>query len=284
MSITIEEYTELSSVGKAIDLDPHNRRIKVYEIPREDIFMDAKNSLENIAKENKCDKIIFYSKQEEREMFNHIRCDLEGRIDGFFQGEDAYIYSVFLNPNRNQPIAWEQEQKVMQIVDKDHKEVKEIELPQDFIMRSANEKDAPQMAKLYDEVFETYPTPMNDSDFILKMMDNDVYFTIVEHNEELISACSADVIPHFNSAEMTDCATLPEYRGQGLLSQQFIHLEKKMEEIGVQTLFSYTRAVSVGMNLINSRHGYHFGGRMIQNSNISGRLEDMNIWVKQLED
>jgi hypothetical protein len=38
---------------------------------------------------------------------------------------------------------------------------------------------------------------------------------------------------------MTDCATLLEHRGKGLLSQQFIHLEKQMERQGVHTLFSF---------------------------------------------
>lgn len=282
MSIAIEEYQELTTLGKVIDLDPHNRRIKVYQMPQEEIFLEVKESLEKMALEKQCDKIIFYSKEDEVDCLNQVDCEKEGLIHGFFQGEDAHIYSLFLNEERNQPVAWEQEQKVMEIIKQNQKEALELELPDEFTLRSAQIDDAPRMAKLYDDVFETYPTPINQAEFIEEMMNDHVYFTIVEHQGELISACSADVFPAFNAAEMTDCATLPEYRGKGLLSQQFIHLERKMEDLGVQTLFSYSRAVSVGMNLINARHGYKYGGRMIQNSNISGRLEDMNIWVKNL--
>jgi putative beta-lysine N-acetyltransferase len=282
MSIPIETYHELSTMGKAIDLDPHNRRIKVYKMPEAEMFPSAKKALEELAEQNDCDKIIFYSKEHEKKCLEQIQCGQEGKIDGFFQGEDAYIYSLFLNPIRNQSLAMEQEQKVMEIVKEDQKEVTEISLCSDFTMRSAQVQDAPRMARLYDEVFETYPTPINETDFIVEMMNSDVYFTIIEHDGELVSACSADVFPSFNAAEMTDCATLPEYRGNGLLSQQFLHLEKKMEKMGLQTLFSYSRAVSVGMNLINSRHGYSYGGRLIQNSNIAGQFEDMNIWVKNI--
>jgi putative beta-lysine N-acetyltransferase len=280
MNITLEKYSELAPLGKAIDLDPHNRRIKVYQLPKENDFTMAQLALKELAKEHQCDKIIFYSKPEETKWVEETKCDHEGKIDGFFQGEDAYIYSIFLNPDRNQPIDWAQEEKVMQIVNEDNKVAQEVSLPAEYAMRSAVEEDAIEMAKLYGEVFETYPTPLDDPEFIKEMMNDHVSFTIVEHNGQLISACSADQFPQFNAAEMTDCATLPEHRGQGLLSQQFIHLEKKMEQKGVQTLFSYSRAVSVGMNLINARHGFTFGGRMIQNSNISGRFEDMNIWVK----
>jgi len=283
MSIAIEELNELNSTGKAIDLDPHNRRVKVYQLPQEDIFAEVKDTIENLAQDHQCDKIIFYSKEDEIKMLDQINCEKEGTITGFFQGEDAHIYSLFLNKKRNNPIAWEEEQKVMEIVNQDTKTVTEIDLPSEYTMRHAQLKDAKRMAELYDEVFETYPTPMHEPEFIEEMMHNHVYFTIIEHKGELVSACSADLFPEFNAAEMTDCATLPEYRGKGLLSQQFIHIEKKMEDMGVHTLFSYSRAVSVGMNLINSRHGYSFGGRMLQNSNISGRFEDMNIWVKNLK-
>lgn len=282
MNITLEKHSELSSLGKAIDLDPHNRRIKVYQLPKENDFSTIEMALMELAKEHECDKLIFYAKPEEREWLEATKCDQEGMIDGFFQGEDAYIYSLFLKSERNHPIDWSQEEKVMQIVDQDKKLVQEACLPKEYAMRSATVEDAQKMAKLYGEVFETYPTPLDDPNFIKEMMNDHVYFTIVEHKDQLISACSADFFPLFNAAEMTDCATLPEHRGQGLLSQQFIHLENKMEQQGVQTLFSYSRAVSIGMNLINARHGFSFGGRMIQNSNISGRFEDMNIWVKSI--
>jgi len=283
MSVTKENILKLSSVEKAIDLDPHNKRIKVYQIPSEELFFPLKQELEKIAQANQCEKIIFYCREDELDPLEQLsNCDHEGKINGFFQGDDAYIYSLFLSPERNKPIAKEEEERVMQIVENDQKWIKEIVLPEEFTMRSANIEDAPHMAELYDAVFETYPTPMNDAEYIAEMMESDVYFTIVEHQDTLVSACSADLFPAYNSAEMTDCATLPEYRGKGLLSHQFRHLEQKMRELGVQTLFSYTRALSVGMNLINARHGYEYTGRMLQNSNISGKLEDMNIWVKTL--
>jgi putative beta-lysine N-acetyltransferase len=283
MSIAIEQHTELLSLGKAIDLDLHNRRIKVYPLPKECNFEKIHQALKKLADENSCDKIIYYSMPEDKGLYEEANCDYEGKIDGFFQGEDAYIYSTFLSRTRNLPIDWEQEQKVMEIVEEDDKKAQVAPLPKGYTMRSATKEDAEEMARLYGRVFETYPTPMNDPKFVSQMMDNDVHFSIIEHEGKLISACSADVFTQFNAAEMTDCATLPEHRGKGLLSQQFIHLEKKMELQGVHTLFSMTRAVSVGMNLINARHDYSYGGRLIQNSNISGRLEDMNIWVKTLQ-
>jgi putative beta-lysine N-acetyltransferase len=283
MSIALEvPKTELpQQIEKHIDLDPRNRRMKVYRLPKEEsCFSRIKEILEEKAEANNCDKVIYYARKNEKRKLEKEGCHLEGLLKGFFEGEDAYIYASYLDPVRNKPVNPKEEKQVLEIVLKDNKDITKQQLPEKYTMRMAKKENAKEMAKLYDTVFATYPTPMNEAEFIIEMMENDVYFTVIEHQGCLVSACSADFFPQFNVAEMTDCATLPKYRGQGLLSYQFSFLEDKMIKKGVGTLFSYTRAVSVGMNMINSRHGYSFGGRMLQNSNISGRLEDMNIWYK----
>lgn len=55
-----------------------------------------------------------------------------------------------------------------------------------------------------------------------------------------------------------------------------------MKEKGIPHLFSLTRAVSTGMNMVIAKLGFEYKGRLIQNSQISGDFEDMNIWVKEL--
>jgi beta-lysine N6-acetyltransferase len=55
-----------------------------------------------------------------------------------------------------------------------------------------------------------------------------------------------------------------------------------MRQNGMKILFSYSRATSLGMNLINARHGFDYRGRLKQNNNIGGQFECMNVWVKRL--
>jgi hypothetical protein len=50
----------------------------------------------------------------------------------------------------------------------------------------------------------------------------------------------------------------------------------------MQTLFSIARALSPAINITFGDAGYTFGGTLINNTNISGRIESMNIWYKQL--
>jgi hypothetical protein len=132
---------------------------------------------------------------------------------------------------------------------------------------------------------------MNEAEYIAFMMYNNVYFTVCEYQDEIVSACSASVLPDFNCAEMTDCATLPEHRKKNLLSQQYGLIIEKMKEKGIQTLFCYARTLSIGMNIVNAKHMFTYGGCMKNNSNIQERynnndakhsLANMNIWYKQI--
>ncbi len=142
------------------------------------------------------------------------------------------------------------------------------------------ERDTDSIARLFKEVFKTYPTPMDDPAYIKKVMGKQVLFKVAFIGNELISAASADMNTRMLNAEITDCATLPEHRGKGVLSQLIYHLEQELAAKGFITLFSLSRALSSGINIALSKHGYIYTGRLVNNCNIMGRFEDMNIWVK----
>lgn len=262
--------------------EPYSRRLKIYN-PRIDDDSHAWISpFLSLGVQRGCDKIIFYMQENE----GHLLTDhfhLEAKIKGFFDGQDAYIYASFLHPLRNLPIDESKESYVLKTALNDSKQHRSLlPLPVNYLMRTPNQHDAESMAALYRTVFQTYPTPMHDPNFIRDIMQQQVYFTVVEHKGQIVSACSADVMPPYLSAEMSDCATHADHRGQGLLSHPFTHLSTKMQNMGIKTLFSYSRSLSMGMNLINKRQGFIYGGKMVQNSNISGRLESMNVWYKDI--
>lgn len=284
----IERVREEGSIrGTCIHFEPHNRRLKVYHISQLHVQKTI-NDLKKIGKEQKCDKLIFYANEANKRFFVQSNCYYEGRIGGFFSGDDAYIFSIFLEPSRRREENHEEDNKVMNRVNQKYADgpnmnVQSYFLPQGYSMRAPEEKDAIYIAELYGSVFETYPTPIHEPEFVLEMIKNDhINLTVVEYEQRIISACSTEILPDFNSAEMADCATLPEHRGNGLLTSQFCHLIQIMHQKKIKTLFTYSRSRSLGMNLVNRKLGFTYGGRMIKNSNISGRLENMNIWYKNI--
>ncbi|MYL32539.1 putative beta-lysine N-acetyltransferase [Pontibacillus yanchengensis] len=266
---------------KYFDVEPINKRIKVYQLPEE---MDEQylEELKTVAKKVACDKIIFYTRSntEEESRVQRFGSHFEGEIKGFLNGEDAKVYSFYVDPIRNQADPDNVISRVKQLTL--NKPTGKVNLEEGYTMIWAKEEHAEDMATLYRSVFDKYPTPIDDPNYIIEMMKSDVCFSLIYSEDELVSACSADIFTDFNAAEFTDCATLPSQRGKGLLSYQYPFLEKRMKELGIGTMFSYTRATSMGMNIVAAQQGFTYGGCMVQNSMIGTGIEDMNIWYKQL--
>lgn len=264
------------------ELDEYNSRIKLFHYNK----MHAEkivHHLDELADESDIGKVIVYAEPEDLCLFEELGFKQEGEISGFFDGDPACLLSKFVHPKRSVAKDEEEKNKIIQIAENIDSLEGAPTLESSFQTQRAREEDASQLCDLYKTVFKTYPTPIFEEEYVKKCMNNDVYFTVVKHDDQIVSAASADVLPQFNSAEITDCATYPEYRGKGLLSSIIFDLENQIRgQVG--SLFSLTRAVSTGMNVAISKLGYEYKGRLVQNSQINGRFEDMNIWVKSLVD
>jgi len=59
-------------------------------------------------------------------------------------------------------------------------------------------------------------------------------------------------------------------------------MERSMTEQGMRTAFSIARALSPAMNILFAKEGYIFGGTLVNNTQIAGHVESMNVWHKHL--
>lgn len=266
----------------AIELDEYNSRIKLMRYKTDDLESLAQH-LEELAKERGIGKVMIYADPDDESAFKKLGFEKEGEISVFFNGEPAFILSRFLDDRRAVTKDEDKKDSIVEMAEQAEALDEPPTLDPAFTLRHATPDDARELAELYRLVFETYPTPIHEEEFIRECMQNDVYFTVVTHQGKIISSASADVFTKYNCAEITDCATHPDYRGKGLLSAIIFDLEQRMKKAGVPNLFSLTRAVSAGMNIVMAKLGFEYQGRLIQNSHIAGQFEDMNIWVKKLK-
>ena len=139
------------------------------------------------------------------------------------------------------------------------------------------------MILIYRDVFETYPSPLTNPDYISATMEKNVVYRMARLNGEAIAAASAEVSKKFSNAEMTDCATVASAQGKGIMQHLLIELEQDLKKMGIMTAYTLARAQSFGMNCAFFRLDYEFSGRLINNCDIFGQYEDMNIWVKRLD-
>ncbi len=84
------------------------------------------------------------------------------------------------------------------------------------------------------------------------------------------------------TAELTDCATRPDQRGNGYMQAILTDLMNDLRELEYPTAFTLARARIPGMNIAFQRLGFDLCGTMPQSCRIGEGIEDMNIWSRPL--
>lgn len=270
-------YTMIDEIK--IYVDHTNSRIKIIDFNT----ISLKNLLRIIdfsSKEN-LGKIICNCHNEFLGVFTEAGFQLEGILDGYFKGKDALCMSYFIDKNRK---------IIKDNFSKDSVLKQSLEVNNSYVykanskyyIRTATESDIKEMIELFSNVFSTYPSPVYDKNYLKETMNEKVLYKVAIDNGKIVSVASADMNVENLNAEMTDCATYPNYRGKGILSDLIYALELELKNRGFMTLYSLSRAINPGVNFVLSKHNYNFRGRLINNCDICGNFEDMNIWVKNI--
>lgn len=207
----------------------------------------------------------------------------EASIPRLYKGSDTGIFmGYYLNEQRALESDAETLDNILQLAYK-KSETSVIPLNTDqFILRRCEEKDVEKMADIYRTVFPTYPFPIYDREYLLDTMQSHVVYFGVERKGYLIALSSAEIDKSALNVEMTDFATLPQWQRNSLSMYLLLCMEKEMQQKGIKTAYTIARAMSPGMNITFSKLGYAYGGRLKNNTNISGKIESMNIWYKTI--
>lgn len=149
-----------------------------------------------------------------------------------------------------------------------------------FTFTKASEQDISELSKLYADVFCSYPFPINDPEYLLQTMKDNVSYYIVRSNNKIIAASSCETDIKNMAVEMTDFAVLPEYRGKKISQLLLTLMENDMKNKKFRVLYTISRLKEFGINKIFYNENYKYSGTLINNTNISGGLESMNVWYK----
>jgi len=208
----------------------------------------------------------------------------EALVPKFYaDGEDAIFLARYLDKQRA-VISEDDMQQIWKTRELVKKKIgTSSEMNDSLLTRILTEDDAQDLAGLYDVMFKTYPFPINDVGYIRETMETHCIYVGIYDRGRLVAASSAEMDVYNLNAEMTDFATLIDYQGKRLATLLLRTMEDQMSDRGFSTLFTIARACSVGMNLTFARMGYQLSGTLVNNTNIAGRIESMNVWYKRLE-
>jgi putative beta-lysine N-acetyltransferase len=205
----------------------------------------------------------------------------EASIPRYYGEEDALIMSKFLDEKRSIDSLDEMYENVIKTALSKEKGLNST-LPSGYSVRKCEKQYIEHMAEIYRKTFDTYPFPIDKPDYLLKTMDeNVVYFGVFKEGKP-VALSSAEIDFEHSAVEMTDFATLPEFRGKGLSSHLLMKMAEEMGSMGIRTAFTIARASSYGMNIVFAKCGYEYCGRLVNNTNIAGDIESMNIWYRCL--
>ena len=197
-------------------------------------------------------------------------------------GEEGLVFvSRFVDPARGIPRDGAAVAAVLERARVDRAGGAAPALPPGMVEAPGGTEDAEAIARLYGAVFESYPFPIHEPDFIRRSMDGGVRYVLIRTLEgRLVAVSSAEPAGGGEMLEMTDFATAPDFRGQGLARRLLATMVRDAHGRGIPLSFTIARAVSAGMNLTFHRGGYRFAGTLVNNTNISGGLESMNVWYR----
>lgn len=278
--MTIEEIININN--STIEISKLCDRIyitKFCDIKAEETFYE----LEKIANERNLLKIIGRIPATSKEIFLNNGYKIEVHIPGFYNNEtDVYFMSKFLTPERE---IYRDKELIEDVLKKSWEKANSpqvFDLTEGFYYNKIDESQIEDLVKLYKDIFETYPTPIFDVDYIAKNMhNNDEYFGIWQA-EKLVATAEIEKDIEAQNAELTAFAVLPEYRGYNFSTYLINELEKILKEQNFKTSYAIARAASYSMNIAFAKMKYIYAGTLVNNTCISGNLEHMHVWYKKI--
>jgi len=277
------EPDEIERLGNSyIQHGTFNDRIYLMKLSCKD-YPDITNRLDNLAGYHGYSKIFAKVPESAGSLFRKNGYKVEASTPSFYNGEETGLFmGKILKKNRQKSSDREMIRSVLKTAQEKAALPDSPTLPEEMQSRICVPDDAEEMAEAYRHIFETYPFPICDPDYLRETMADNVAYFAVECEGKIVSLASSDMYKDDGHVEMTDFATLPEYRRNGLATFLLSVMEEEMRKQGLKLSYTIARALSYGMNITFSRMGYQYSGTLLNNTNISGRLESMNVWYKFL--
>lgn len=285
-----------------------NDRIYLMKLSRQD-FPYIIEELDRVALQEGYSKIFAKVPSFAKDKFIDNDYIVEGRIPKFYNGiENVYFMGKYFVESRMFDNRIDETNDVLNIAmsyrnekknynknhDKNYNKNENIcnnikfDIPYGFDCRICDKSHIYQIADIYKNVFGAYPFPIHDPEYIAKTMnENFIYFSI-HKNDKIVAVSSSEMDIDSENVEMTDFATLCEYRGKGFALYLLYQMECEMRKRNMKVTYTISRALSHGANIIFAKMGYKYGGTLYNNTNISidktapGNFESMNVWYRYL--
>lgn len=278
-------YDVIEKIGKStIQHGKYNNRIYLMNLNMED-YPGILDKLNQLAIKRRYTKIFAKVPSLIVEAFEGAGYAKEATIPSFYSGnKDTCLVSKFLDNSRAK-LDKESKENIsfnLKLAIRKQGKTSSIHKNPNYQLRQLNKDDLDKLTNLYSNVFESYPFPIFEREYIEETMEENIVYFGVFYRNKLIAASSSEIDSKFENAEMTDFATDPNYSGNNLSLLLLQKMEIEMKKRGIKTLYTIARSFSPGMNITFAKQDYNYSGTLVNNTNISGQIESMNVWYKSV--
>ena len=274
----------IEKIGRSIvQHGQYNRRVYLMKLHGRDV-LHILPALDRLAHDNHYEKILTKIPSASKTVFKKQGYVQEAVIPEYFDTQEHAVFMCkYLSSDRKKITDFQHIQDILSLAKQHGQHPSKKDLPPSMNIRFCHPEDADEMSQVFKSVFKTYPFPIFDAKYLTTVMKSkQARYFCIEKDRQINAIAASEIDPEHKGVEMTDFATLPEYRGQGLAGLLLEKMEQVMVGQGMKIAFSIARALSPAMNILFAGKGYAFGGTLVNNTNISGRIESMNIWYKPL--
>ena len=239
--------------------------------------------LDNLCQENKYTKIFAKIPESAIDLFKLSGYEQEAMIPWFFNGQNKAVFlAKYFSKNRSFDPRQREIEEVLKGSISNSKNKVFSERDSDISVEVARPCDVGQISAVYEKIFKSYPFPIHNPRYLLDTMQTHIRYYLIRRKGEIAALSSAEIDREAKAVEMTDFATLPVHRGHGLGSRLLENMEYEMAKEGIITSYTIARAFSYGINTIFAKRNYIYSGTLINNTNIAGNIESMNVWYKRI--
>ena len=281
MKILIDKIEKIRNT--LIQHGKKNNRIYIMKIDdKEEDINKLTKDIDVLAEKNKYSKVFAQVPENLGESFKRAGYLVEAEIPRFFNNrKNCFFMAKFFNEERSINKEKSLTDKVLEAANA-KETCNRLKLNDKYTIEKCREDNIEKICKLYGEVFETYPFPIFDPEYIRKtMIDNVIYFGIWD-GDKLASVAAIEIDRIDKNAEMTDFSTHPDYRGENLSLHLLNIMEEELRALKIPLAFTIARAGSFAMNSTFKKLDYIYSGTLINNTNIGGQIESMNVWYKNI--
>ncbi|MEN6609449.1 MAG: putative beta-lysine N-acetyltransferase [Methanoregulaceae archaeon] len=269
-------------LGKSlIQHGPLNQRVYVLDLDPEEVTYTIQ-ALDGLALEKGYSKIIVKVPEYHLDFFTRNGYTIEAVVPEFFYGlTTGYFLAKFLSPARHIIENRVQIDSILDSCKNTRPAGIKRDLPPGMEVRKSRPGDAEKIAGLYQAVFETYPFPIGDPEFLQQGMSANTHYFHIVYAGAIIAAASFEAAHLAGTAEMTDFAVSSCHRGLGLSGFLLRRMEREAHEMGMTLAYTIARAANLPVNRLFAGADYLYGGTLAGNTNICGAFESMNVWYRK---